>query len=233
MRIPMSVGNMNWRYAVGEVLLIIIGVTIALAGTAWYEDREKRRDEISTLKQLRETLAEDVQSIILYQSQIVEFDQDIRKLIEHIESEQPYSNELDDYFGSLASWRKATIRTAPFEALKSGGFELISSTALRRKLVSFYEDTYPSLQSNSNIDRDYVRQIVWPYFFEHFRKPDMVTKNWRPIDYKQVRAEPFVLNFCKWRIRSLNNFLMRDFESAIVQIRDLLHDIDAEAGAPQ
>ena len=44
MRIPMSVGNMNWRYAVGEVLLIIIGVTVALAGTAWYEDKQKRRE---------------------------------------------------------------------------------------------------------------------------------------------------------------------------------------------
>jgi len=204
-----------------------------LAGTAWYEDQQKRREEISALQQLRETLAEDVEDVIRYQTQINEFDQDIRQLASHIESDQPYTEELDDYFGSLASWRSATIRTAPFEALKAGGFELISSTVLRRKLVSFYEDTYPSLQSNSNIDRDFVRQKVWDYFFEHFQKPDMETKNWRPIDYERVRAEPHVLNFCKWRIRSLNTFLMRDFEVAIAQIRELLDDIDAEIGAPQ
>ena len=229
----MSVGNMNWRYAVGEVLLIIIGVTVALAGTAWYEDKQKRREEISALQQLRETLAEDVEEIIRYQTQINEFDQDIRKLISHIESSQPYTAELEYYFGSLASWRSATIRTAPFEALKSGGFELISSTVLRSKLVAFYEDAYPSLQSNSDIDRDFVRQKVWAYFFEHFRKPDMETKNWRPVDYERVRIEPQVLNFSKWRIRSLNTFLMRDLEIAIAQIREILHDIEAEIGPPQ
>ncbi len=228
----MSVGNMNWRYALSEVLLIIVGVTIALAGTAWYEGKQKRREEISALQHLRETLAEDVEEIVRYQSQIHEFDRDIRKLIAHIESDQPYTDELDDYFGSLASWRSATVRTAPFEALKSGGFELISSSVLRRKLVAFYEDTYPNLQSNSDIDKNFVRQKVWAYFFDRFHKPNATTKNWRPIDYEQMRAEPQVLNFCKWRIRSLNTFLMRDFEIAIAQIHDLLSDIDAEVGVP-
>jgi len=225
--------DFNWKYAFGEILLIVIGVTIALAGTAWYEERGHRIEEISVLQQLRETLEEDLQDVIGYQRSIDEIDQNIRSLINHIESNQPYTEELDYYFGSLASWRGATIRTAPFEALKSGGFELISSATVRRKLVAFYEDTYPTLQSNSGIDRDFVRQKVWAYFFENFYRPDLVSRKWSPVDYEMVRKEPYVLNLCKWRIRSLNRFLRRDFETAITQIRDLLAEIEVEISATE
>ena len=228
-----SVTDFNWKYAFSEILLIVIGVTIALAGTAWYEERGHRIEEISVLQQLRETLEEDLQDVIGYKSGIDEIEQNIRGLIIHIESDQPYTEELDYYFGSLASWRSTTIRMAPFETLKSGGFELISSETLRKKLIAFYEDTYPTLQSNSGIDRDFVRQKVWAYFFENFYRPDLDSRRWSPVDYEMVRKEPYVLNLCKWRVRSLNRFLRGDFETAITQIRELLNEIEVEISATE
>ena len=40
----------NWKDALGEVVLIVIGVTIALAANSWYEDRQERRDEVLVLR---------------------------------------------------------------------------------------------------------------------------------------------------------------------------------------
>ena len=43
MAVSRLVSAPNWRYALGELLLIVVGVTIALAATTWYEKRQERR----------------------------------------------------------------------------------------------------------------------------------------------------------------------------------------------
>ena len=76
----------NWRYAVGEVVLIVVGVTIALAGTSWYEGRQERRDEILVLQQLRQTLSEDIVEIESIWESTRQREQNIMALLDHLES---------------------------------------------------------------------------------------------------------------------------------------------------
>jgi hypothetical protein len=38
LRISNVLGAVNWRHAIGEMGLIVVGVMIALAATSWYED---------------------------------------------------------------------------------------------------------------------------------------------------------------------------------------------------
>jgi hypothetical protein len=45
MRITKALNAATWRYAVGEVLLIIVGVSIALAATSWYENRDNNKQK--------------------------------------------------------------------------------------------------------------------------------------------------------------------------------------------
>src|SRR5687767_3650486 len=42
----------NWKYALGEIFLIVAGVLIALALDAWADDRQERRRERAYLVQL-------------------------------------------------------------------------------------------------------------------------------------------------------------------------------------
>ena len=220
----------NWRYALGEVLLIIVGVTVALAGTAWYDERQERRDELVALQQLRETLADDLESIRYYQQEIERIDRDIYSLIDYLQTDKPYTEELDRWFGSLGSWRSVNVRTGPFESLKSNGFELISDPAIRARLIGFYEDTYPSLSRNEDIDRDFVRDKVWSYFFVNFSRPNDEQGFWRPLDYAAIRDEPYVLNLCKWRVSSHERFLRRNLISSVAEIGDLLVALDGVLG---
>lgn len=39
MRLMPTARRFDWRYALGEVSLIVMGVTIALAASSWYEER--------------------------------------------------------------------------------------------------------------------------------------------------------------------------------------------------
>jgi hypothetical protein len=235
MRFSRLVSAPNWRYAVGEVVLIVVGVTIALAATSWYEGRQDRRDELLILQQLRQTLSEDLQAINMTWEITQQRERNITALLDHLESDRPYTVELARNFQSLFGWRTVSIRTAPFEALKVQGYKSISSPILREKLISFYEDHYRKLEYSSFLDRDLAIEKVQPYFFKNFvvqvaasNDVDGGTQDWVPHDYDKIKAESYVANLCRFRADILRRFDLRHYDNTTTAIRFILDEIDQE-----
>ena len=225
----------NWRYGVGEVVLIVVGVTIALAATSWYEGRHEQRDESLVLKQLRQTLSEDLQDFNRTWGITRQRERNITALLDHLESDRPYTAELARNFQSLFGWRTVRITTAPFEALKVQGYQSISNAALRDKLISFYEDYYAKLEYNSFLDRDLAIEKVQPYFFKNFILQDAVSndvdfgnQDWVPRDYDTIKAEFYVANLCRFRADILRRFVLRDYENTTVAMREILDVLEQE-----
>ncbi len=240
MRMSQLVAAPNWRYAVGEVFLIVVGVTIALAGTSWYEGRQERRDESLVLQQLRQTLQKDLQDINVTWDMTRQREQKISALLDHLESDRPYEATLARNFQSLFGWRIVRITTAPFEALKIRGYRLISNADLRDKLISLYEDHYAKLEYNSFLDRDFAIEKIQPYFFSNFivrtgesNDADGGTDVWVPKDFEKMKAEFYIANLCRHRADILRRFVLRDYENttgAISEILDIITQQLADAG---
>ena len=235
MRVSRLVSAPNWRYAVGEVVLIVVGVTIALAATSWYEGRQERRDEILVLQQLRLTLSEDLEDINRTWEMTRQRERNIRALLHHLESDSPYTAELGVKFQSLLGWRVVRIKTAPFEALKVQGYKVISNAILREKLISFYEDHYARLEYSLNLDRDLAIEKVQPYFFRNFdmrvaasNDVDGGAQDWVPKDYDKIKAESYIANLCRFRADLLRRFALHQYGNTTVAIRDILDEIDKE-----
>jgi len=235
MRLSRLVSAPNWRYALGEIVLIVVGVSIALAASSWYEGRQERRDEILVLQQLRQTLSEDLQDMNRTWEMTRKRENNLTALLNHLESNSPYSEELGVKFQSLLGWRIVRLTTAPFEALKQQGYSLISNPILGEKLISFYEDHYAVLAYSSNIDRDFAIDKVQPYFFENFvmqvaasNDVDGGTQAWVPKDYEKIRADSYIANVCRFRADILRRFVLQQYEVATAAIRDILEEIDRE-----
>ncbi len=45
--------TVNWKYAIGEVVLIVVGILIALAAADWNDRRVLREEELALLEELR------------------------------------------------------------------------------------------------------------------------------------------------------------------------------------
>jgi len=235
MRVSRLVSATNWRYAIGEVFLIVVGVTIALAATSWYEGRQEQRDEILVLQQLRQTLSEDLQDINMTWETTRQRERNLSALLNHLESDSPYTAELGVKFQSLLGWRIIRIKTAPFEALKVQGYKVISNAVLREKLISFYEDHYARLEYNLNLDRDFVIEKVQPYFFKNFvmgvaasNDIDGGTQDWVPKDYDKIKAEGYIANLCRFRADLLRRFALRQYDNTTAAINEILDKIDEE-----
>jgi hypothetical protein len=129
---------MNWRNAIGEVLLIVIGVSIALAANSWYEDRQKREEERAILAQIRQTLELDLVEFEGHQRAHLEQETGIIKLLEHMEGDDAYSPELD-FLGSL-----------------------------RSKIINYYEELALRPAQGALNDRAFVVSRIGPYMDRNF-----------------------------------------------------------------
>ena len=52
-----------FKYAIGEIVLVVIGILIALQINNWNEDRKKDLLEITVLKELKKNLIDDIKDI--------------------------------------------------------------------------------------------------------------------------------------------------------------------------
>jgi hypothetical protein len=221
-RLSRILKSASWKYAFGELLLIVVGVTIALAATSWYEDQQLRRDELSVLQEIHTTLNEDLDAIEADYNTILEANRDIAILIRDLESGEPWSAEVFHGIGSLMRFVVVNIKSGPFETLKARGLDLISNESLRAKLTSLYEDEFPILGKNAEIDRFLSRDTILPYIFEHFQLD--ASGDWVPKEYEAAD----VISLGRYRSRTFTQHYLPSFEITMASMRDILTEIDKE-----
>ena len=216
----------NWRYAFGEITLIVIGVSLALAASSWYEMAKDNRQGKAILVDLRETLRADLENLKAYEKATIRRANNLSSLIEHLDMAHSYSPQLKEYFKSLNSWDDVDVRSAPFEALKNRGLNLISSDELRNLLISLYEDEYPALDRSSLNAQIFVVSKSLPYFLENFARDK--ERNWVPEDYDAIVDDNYLMNLASWRENTTQNFLLPRCAAAINRIGEILAMIDSE-----
>lgn len=235
MRLKQLVSAPNRRYAIGEIVLIVVGVTIALAATAWYDGRQERRDEVLILRQLRQTLIDDLQEINATWEITQQRERNLMALLDQLESDRPYTADLGLKFQSLLGWRIVRLSTAPFETLKAGSYRVISNPILRGMLISFFEDSFPRLERNLDLDRDFAIEKVQSYYFANFvmtvsEENDVAggMQAWLPQDYERIKAESYVANVSRYRADLLRRLVLRQYEETTRLVNEILKELDKE-----
>lgn len=137
-------------YAVGEIVLVVIGILIALGIDGWNEDRKERMLEQEILVQIRENLNKDrkaLSGIIANANRAVYASE---KVIELYEKNQT-SDSLKYWLGNIVQFDRFLPLTNAYEVLKSKGLDLVSNKELRFKLGTYYDDQ-AQIITNANED---------------------------------------------------------------------------------
>ena len=231
MRPSRIISAANWKYALGEVLLIVVGVSIALAASSWYENRQLRVVEISALAQLQATLREDLDRITGRYDTIGRVNQGIASFVDHIETGNLKQAEITSGIGSIGRFVTLNIRNGPYETLKGRGLDLISNQSLRVKITSLYEDEIPNLVDDSVIDLRLARDRILPSILEWFwldASEDWILKETLPAGWQRDLA-----TLGRYRARTLDRYYLPSFERTMRLMRDVLAAIEAELNRSQ
>jgi len=137
-------------YALGEIVLVVIGILIALGINNWSEDRKERELETEILVQISENLKKDKEAlsgIIANANRAVYSSEKILEL--HRTSQS--SDSLKYWLGNIVQFDRFLPLTNAYEVLKSKGLDLVSNKELRFKLGTYYDDQ-AQIITNANED---------------------------------------------------------------------------------
>jgi hypothetical protein len=136
------------KYALGEILLVVVGILIALWINNWNEERKENEFETKMLNELYKTLEADekyiTEHLLGYRNQTtinaVKYFKDL--LMETNRDK----DSLRYYFDWLSYGLTFQLNSGPYESLKSIGLEKISNDSLRNEIVYFYDFVVPRLK---------------------------------------------------------------------------------------
>lgn len=130
-------------YAVGEIILVVIGILIALQINNWNEHRKERafeRQMLQSFKQSLETDLADIDLNIKLHQQGLQACDSIFSLMES--SLQINKDSLARLFADAFFVTRFIYSNSAFESLKSKGVNIISDKALQKQIVDVYDSRY-------------------------------------------------------------------------------------------
>ena len=141
------------KYAIGEIVLVVIGILIALSINNWNETGKKEREQVVFLNNLRNDLNSDLtqlDQILKFQSEklklinelkdLLIISSDFEKIERHFAKTQTVAN--DTYFPNTGSYSTAVM---------SGIIPSLKPSSLKIAITNLYERYYYRLTYNGEL----------------------------------------------------------------------------------
>ena len=167
------------KYALGEIILVVVGILIALQINNWNENQKNKRFEGEILNQIKTNLITDQHVLIEYARTGNQAVASIKKLlIQDNFDEQPDSIKF--WLGHVICFDRFRPLTNAYEVLKSKGLDLISNKELRFLLGAYYDEKSKHvIQSCQDIETSFInewlpliKQTIVDQSFKNFVKLD-------------------------------------------------------------
>lgn len=183
-------------YAMGEVILVMMGILLALQVDNWNHKRIQNQVEIDNIENLFFSINEDIQLGSL--QDMVEYAIQGEQLwIDYLEGTTSYHDSLLYYGYILGATGFLRPNTAFYESLKLKGLETVENKSLRMLLSIIYEQSFPAIQEAMDHFYDAYGAERKGFFREYFVLGE---------DRMNQYGENFLhTDFVMFRIASLKN----------------------------
>ncbi|TXD49572.1 MULTISPECIES: DUF6090 family protein [unclassified Polaribacter] len=220
-------------YAIGEIVLVVIGILIALQINNKNENEKLVQKEIEILQLFQESLTTDLVRFKTVSLFYKNSKKSIERVLKHLENNLPYEDTLaSDFFNTTITYEQSSFIDGPFETLKSSGLELISNTTLRLKIVDVYDNWDLSMETS---EKRYVELImntglnIYKTRFDEFWRGTEndfgISGVMHPTDYNSLRNDKEYLFFLKTQLNLMGWFLEKSNREATVNgtlLKDLI-----------
>ena len=202
-------------YAIGEILLVIIGILIALQIHNWNDKRIERKELNTSLYSMIEELNQNIQFLE------VEKEDKLKRLvtIDNFKVGAGSGQELRHIIFSVSDEIKSKEFTTIYLSLKEEKkIRLIQSKVLRNKITTFYEYELASLRDANTWHEKFVGENIDPYILEYIPLDENID-----ADSKVINE---LLNQLKFKnILSTQEMIYEGYVSNNEKVTKLAHDL--------
>ncbi len=156
-----------FKYAIGEILLVVIGILIALSINNWNENKKASLKEAANLKSIKSELESSLQEIRTDYDRIVKYKQSTLNIYKYIQEKPALVNSMYFDFHNSIQFSMFFPKTSTYETFKSGNLDLIKSDSLRMLIIDIYEAGFVRIKTKVGSRRN-AANLLFPYYKEHF-----------------------------------------------------------------
>lgn len=216
-----------FKYALGEIILVMIGILLALQINNWNETQKDNYLEQSFLKKLKSNLEDD---ITLFK----EVNGNNGTYLKHLDSAkmiiENYKNfttsDLQKHLPFLMYYTRFNTNQTAFNNLVSiGKLNIIQNDSLTERLLLYYRRINLLKESMAEGIDAYNRNFFGPALlsFDYLNTPP----NFKSKDLEAYVEEPVLINSIRVKSLMLNK-LNKDYTDQIEEAEDLIALIDTQ-----
>ena len=198
-------------YAVGEIVLVVIGILIALQINNWNEERKLKLDEGKYLLDIKENIELNIQNMEKEIGSSRRFNSSRTILLNHIRNKLPYHDSLAIHFHRSNLLPNTKISMQAYESLKQKGINIIESEDLRGMIIKIFEGTYSDLLRNVQKTTKVNGSMFAEFMMKNFEREDNQAV---PNDYNFLLSNQLYINLLVNR-RSLDKWDLKQKEGCI------------------
>ncbi|WP_370476840.1 DUF6090 family protein [Tamlana flava] len=224
------------KYSLGEIVLVVIGILIALQINTWNENQKHIKKEHTFLVEVLKSLKRDLgRTKFIYNNRALTKRNDISTIIKDLNQiPLPADSILRNSFEQMTMTLSFIYDKGAYESLKSYGIDLIRDNSLRQNIVRMYENDLPLGIIFIDADRDVQEEMRYKLTNEIFTfREETLNKNSEigvpHIDYNSLKNNRAFNQLVYLEKDVANNYVRRledkisDFEELILSIQNELN----------
>jgi hypothetical protein len=190
------------KYAIGEIILVVIGILIALQINNWNEHRKTRKLEAQIYTELKSDLLQtrnDIKETIAKHKEIFKSSQ---QLITDIYDKKPNSKSIYESLTSSSAEFQIIPKTSAFENLKNSGLNTLSNDSLRSAITNLFQLDLTRLDDELGMKQaDFnISKLIQPFLFKY-----LIVDYTQPAKYGFIHSDS--ISVYKLRIDKYDRFL--------------------------
>ncbi len=213
------------KYAIGEIILVVIGILIALSINNWNQNQKNKTKELNILKELKTDLISNKKRLN-NKAEFFKKTQRNGKLIEnHLTNRLAYNDTLQRYLSIPLDNFSFLLTYSAYENLKSQGFDNISNDKLRLSIIRLYDEKFGLIKDQENKMSNIFTNTSVPLSIKYFRTT--LSKGLVPNDYDKLLNTSEFTNLISQLAYASGHY--EDIsKNTVIEIDILLKDIESE-----
>jgi hypothetical protein len=173
-----------FKYAVGEIVLVVIGILIALGINNWNAENNLTSKETALLIEMKSNLESDLEGLkwdINKNEELLKANRIVLKSLNN----GVYHDSLNLYYTRIKGNTVFVKNTSAFKNLESFGLDIIKNDSLRIKITNLYSTRYEYIRYIEQVrDEKFQYEQIIPQITKHLR---LSSENlYEPINVDQL-----------------------------------------------
>ncbi len=214
-----------FKYAIGEILLVMIGILLALQVNDWNEARKQEKKEKQILRQLKNELNEDyvILNEIIGENEFIITSCNV--LLEHLENDLAYHDGLAVYFDGWATPSVLEFNSSTYQNLITTGPGIVTNDSLRNSILKLYNYHYTKAKTFNDYYKSDFHSFIAPIQLQNVEAVEW-GKSSVPIDYEGLKQNTLFINALKWTKNGhrVNNLVFDNLQELIRELIVMIED---------